>query len=86
MGSGHWLEYARGTYEQRKDTLHLQGFYCNADYSLKKEGGCYTFGAYDERFKIVFKKDSVVNLLSFSNTVPVKLILVKRGTCVAKPL
>lgn len=86
MNRGHWDEYARGTYEQRSDTLHLTGFFCNPDYSLKKEGGCFRFGAYVEDFKVSSKNDSTLSLLSFSNTIPVNLRLVKRVPCVAKPL
>jgi len=86
MSKGHWLEYAKGTYEQRTDTLHLNGFFCNADYSLKKEGGCFRFGAYDDSFKVNSKSDSGLTLLSFSSTIPIRLKLVKRMSCVAKPL
>lgn len=86
MGKGHWAEYARGTYEQQGDTLHLKGFFCNPDYSLKKEGGCFGFGPYVEDFKVISKKDSALSLVSFSNTIPVRLRLVKRVACVAKPL
>ncbi|WP_121196996.1 fumarate hydratase [Mucilaginibacter gracilis] len=86
MNSGHWMEYAKGTYEQQSDTLHLKGFFCNPDFSLKKEGGCFRFGAYVEDFKISSKSDSALALLSFSSTIPVKLRLVKRVPCVEKPL
>jgi len=86
MKSGHWLEYAKGTYEQKSDTLHLNGFFCNPDYSLKKEGGCFRFGAYDERFVVSSKSDSGLVLLPFSSTMAVKLRLVKRIACVVKPL
>lgn len=86
MNAGHWQEYAKGTYTQKGDTLHLNGFYCNPDYTLKKEGGCFSFGAYDEQFKVKLKGDSGLSLLSFSNSIPVNLRLLKRTTCVAKPL
>lgn len=86
MNSGRWTEYAKGTYEQKADTLHLKGFFCNPDYSLKKEGGCFRFGAYVEDFVVSSKSDSSLSLLSFSSTIPLKLRLVKRIPCVAKPL
>jgi hypothetical protein len=86
MNKGHWLEYAKGTYVQRTDTLHLNGFFCNPDYSLKKEGGCFRFGAYDDSFKISSKSDSALTLLSFSSTVPIQLKLVKRMSCVPQAL
>src|SRR6187402_2171909 len=36
MNSGHWAEYIRGTYTQQHDTLHLKGYFSNANYTLKK--------------------------------------------------
>ncbi|EHQ27194.1 hypothetical protein [Mucilaginibacter paludis] len=86
MNKGRWQEYAKGTYEQKSDTLHLNGFFCNADYTLKKEGGCFRFGAYDESFKLSTAGDSTINLLSFSNTIPMRLKLVKRIPCVPRAL
>src|ERR1700710_349067 len=58
MNSGHWSEYVRGSYQQHSDTLHLRGQFCNADYSLKQEGGCFRSGIYEEFFKISKKTDS----------------------------
>jgi hypothetical protein len=86
MSKGHWLEYAKGTYEVKTDTLNLKGFFCNADYSLKKEGGCFRFGAYEDSFKLSSKKDSALSLSSFNSTIPIRLKLVKRISCVEKPL
>src|ERR1700712_4996943 len=39
MKSGTWTEYARGTYDARKDTLHFKGQFCNADMTLKDDKG-----------------------------------------------
>jgi hypothetical protein len=86
MNKGHWTEYAKGTYEQKSDTVHVNGFFCNPDYSLKKEGGCFRFGAYDEQFKVSSKGDSVISLAPFSTPLPIVLKLVKRGVCSPKPL
>ena len=86
MSKGHWVEYAKGTYQQKADSVMIKGFFCNADYSLKKEGGCFRFGDYEDSFKIISKNDSTLNLLSFTNTLPIKLKLVKRMGCVPKAL
>ncbi len=86
MNAGHWTEYIRGTYKQNNDTLHLKGNFCNADYSLKKEGGCFRYGVYEEFFKIGKKTDSLVQFLSTSSVIPVNLRLIKKITCNPKPL
>src|ERR1700739_5083986 len=44
--SGQWTEYIKGAYSQRGDTLHLRGQFCNANFSLKQEGGCFRSGIY----------------------------------------
>jgi hypothetical protein len=86
MNAGHWTEYIRATYKQSNDTLHLKGQFCNADYSLKKEGGCFRSGPYEEFFKVSKKTDKSVQFLSTSNVIPVNLRLIKKITCNPKPL
>jgi hypothetical protein len=86
MNSGHWTEYIRGTYSQQNDTLHLKGVFCNADYSLKTEGGCFRYGVYQEYFKLNLKTDTVIQFSGTNDVVPIKLKLVKRITCHVKPL
>ncbi len=85
MRSGHWAEYARGSYQQRSDTLHLRGQFCNADYSLKQEGGCFRSGIYEEFFKVSKKTDSLVQFSSTSNVIPINAHLIKHTTCNPKP-
>lgn len=86
MNSGHWSEYIRGSYQQKNDTLHLRGQFCNADYSLKQEGGCFRSGIYEEFFKISKKTDSLIQFSSTSSVVPIYAYLIKRTTCNPKPL
>jgi hypothetical protein len=86
MNKGQWKEYIRGTYHQSNDTLHIKGNFCNADYSLKKQAGCFRYGPYEEHFKVTKKGDSLVQFISTSNVIPVNLHLVKRTTCVPKPI
>ncbi len=86
MNSGHWAEYAKGTYQQRNDTLHLKGQFCNADYSLKNEGGCFRSGVYEDFFKVGKKTDSLIQFSSISSVVPINAHLIKRTTCNPKPL
>jgi hypothetical protein len=86
MSSGHWSEYVRGSYQQRDDTLHLRGQFCNADYSLKQEGGCFRSGIYEEFFRVSKKTDSLIQFSSTSNVIPINARLIKRTTCNPKPL
>ena len=86
MNSGHWSEYVRGSYQQRSDTLHLRGQFCNADYSLKQEGGCFRSGIYEEFFKVSKKTDSLVQFSSTSSVIPINAHLIKHTTCNPKPL
>src|ERR1700761_1435489 len=86
MNKGQWTEYMRGVYTQKDDTLHLKGVFCNADYSLKLEGGCFRSGVYQEYFKVNLKTDTAIQFTGTNDVVPIKLKLVKRTTCHVKPL
>ncbi|TWI98744.1 hypothetical protein JN11_02932 [Mucilaginibacter frigoritolerans] len=86
MNSGHWTEYCRGTYDQKNDTLHLKGQFCNADMSLKDDKGCFRSGDYEEFFKVSKKADSLVQFASTTNIIPVNARLIKKTTCTPKPL
>ncbi|MGN6640672.1 MAG: fumarate hydratase [Mucilaginibacter sp.] len=84
--SGHWTEYVKGNYQQRNDTLHMRGQFCNANYTLKDEGGCFRSGIYEEYFKVEKKGDSLVDLQASSSVIPINLRLIKRTGCTPKPL
>ncbi len=86
MNSGRWAEYTKGTYEQKSDTLHLKGQFCNADMTLKDDKGCFRSGDYEEYFKISKKTDSLVQFASTTNVIPINAHLVKRTSCHPKPL
>jgi hypothetical protein len=85
MASGHWTEYIKGNYQQRKDTLRLRGQFCNANYTLKPEGGCLRSGIYEESFMVKKIGDSSVQFLG-SSVIPINTHLIKRTTCTQKPL
>ena len=86
IGSGHWTEYVRGSYQQMSDTLHMRGQFCNADYSLKQEGGCFRSGIYEELFLVSKKTDSLIQFSSTSSVIPINAHLIKHTTCNQKPL
>lgn len=83
--SGHWTEYVKGGYLQHGDSLVMRGQFCNANYSLKAEGGCFHSGIYEETFKVKKNGDSLVSLTG-SSVIPIGLRLEKRTTCTQKPL
>jgi hypothetical protein len=83
--SGHWTEYIKGNYQQTGDTLHVRGQFCNANYSLKEEGGCFRLGIYEETFVVKKNSDSLISLRGTS-VIPIDLHLKKRTTCTQKPL
>jgi len=84
--SGHWVEYVKGAYFQINDTLHVRGQFCNADHSLKPEGGCFRSGIYEEIFKVKKAGDSLVEFAAASSLIPIKARLIKRTTCTPKSL
>ena len=86
MRSGRWAEYCKGTYSQKQDTLHLKGQFCNADFSIKDDKGCFRSGDYEEIFKVSKKGGSLIRLESTSDVIPIDARLVKRLSCQPKPL
>jgi hypothetical protein len=86
MKSGHWVEYTRGNYGRRNDTLFLKGQFCNPDYTIKDKANCFRIGVYEEIFKINKITDSTIRLSSTSGVIPVDAHLIKRTTCHIKPL
>lgn len=84
--SGHWIEYVKGTYEKKQDTVHVRGNFCNPDYSIKDAGGCFRSGIYEEHFKLKKKGDSVLEFAGASSVIPIEARLIKHTTCTPKPL
>lgn len=86
MKTGRWTEYTRGHYVQRNDTLFLKGQFCNPDYTIKEDAGCFRIGVYEEFFKVTKKTDSLVQLASTTGVIPISARLIKRNSCKIKPL
>jgi hypothetical protein len=84
--NGQWAEYAKGTYVQKQDTLRLKGLFCNANFSYKVEGGCFRSGNYTEVFTLRKKTDSVIQFFPTTSVIPFDARLIKRSTCIPKPL
>jgi len=86
MSAGHWVEYVKGTYLQKNDTLHLKGLFCNADWTIKDDKGCFRYGDYEEFFKAAKKTDSLVSLQNTTSVIPINARLIKKRTCHPKPI
>jgi hypothetical protein len=86
MNAGHWTEYVKGSYQQRHDTVFMDGGFCNPDYTLKGDGGCFRTGVYREFFVLKAKKDSAIEFLGSTTVIPIKARLIKKTTCTPKPI
>lgn len=86
MNRGHWTEYMKGTYQQRHDTVFMDGGFCNPNYTLKADGGCFRTGSYREFFVISKKTASLIRFTGSTEVIPVTVRLIKKITCNPKPL
>jgi len=86
MSKGQWTEYIRGTYQQKNDSLHLKGVFCNPDFSIKLDATCFRAGVYEEYFKVDKKTDSLVQFSGTPSVIPISLRLINKLTCHIKPL
>ena len=84
--NGRWAEYAKGVYDQKNDTLHVRGLFCNANFTYKDPTGCFRSGVYEEYFKMIKKTDSALQFNSTSSVITINTHLIKRTTCTPKPL
>jgi hypothetical protein len=86
MKSGHWVQYTRGHYEQRNDTIFLKGQYCNPDFTIRETPACTGMGVYAEIFKVAKKAGANIQLSSTSSVISINARLVKKTSCSIKPL
>lgn len=86
MASGNWTEYVKGTYLQKNDTLHAKGLFCNRDWTIKNDKGCFRYGDYEEFFKMIKKNANVVQFANTTNVIPIKAHLIKKYTCHPNPI
>ncbi|MEO6150924.1 MAG: fumarate hydratase [Mucilaginibacter sp.] len=84
MSKGRWTEYMKGRYSRSNDTLHLKGFFYNADGSFKKPGSCFRVGVYEDFFKVTKQSDSLIQLSANQSDLPLSLKLITRTTCTPK--
>jgi hypothetical protein len=81
--NGQWIEYAKGVYVVRGDSLLVDGLYTKADWK-QKISGCHRTGQFLPRFKIVrYTPDSLV----LENRFDQRPLLLKKTTpitCIPK--
>jgi hypothetical protein len=85
FNNGKWLEYAKGTYTSKGDTLILKGTFTKSNFK-QKISGCYRIGVYNPVFLVTGKTNKTLMLQSLQNHAPVILKLKQKTSCVPKPL
>ena len=82
---GKWLEYAKGTYVLRNDSLLLSGTFTKPNFK-QKISGCYRIGLYLETFLIKKAEERSIQLVSLKQHRPIQLALKEKITCIQKPI
>lgn len=85
FNNGSWVEYAKGVYETKKDTLIITATFTKPDFK-QKISGCYRTGQYLPAF--VIKKNTIDTLYleGIQDHLPLNLYIKQRINCVPKPL
>jgi hypothetical protein len=83
--NGVWMEYLKGTYTLKGDTLQLLGTFTKSNFK-QKISGCYRIGTYKPVFVIDQYSEKEMRLHNLSTHFPVLLKLKERTTCTPKPL
>ena len=82
---GKWLEYAKGTYVVRNDSLLLSGTFTKSNFK-QKISGCYRIGLYLETFLIKKATDKSIELVSLKQHRPITLAIKEKINCIQKPI
>lgn len=85
FNQGLWKEFAKGTYQERGDTLYLSGTFTKAN-GKQKISGCYRIGQYTNTLIIQKNTKNSLLLKSLSQQIPISLQLSKTVICEPKPL
>ncbi len=83
--NGTWLEYLKGTYAVKGDTIQFFGTFTKSNFK-QKISGCYRIGTYKPVYVIEKHSGSELKLKSLSTHFPVLLKLKEKITCIPKPL
>lgn len=85
FNNGIWTEYAKGVYENKKDTLLITATFTKPDFK-HKISGCYRIGQYTPAFLIRKTTSDTLSLESLQDNLPLNLILKQRTRCVQSVL
>lgn len=80
---GNWQEYARGVYVMRGDSIIVEGIYTRED-GRQKISGCYRYGQYVPKFKLVYQSGDSLVLENRFDATPIILRKVQDIDCVPK--
>lgn len=82
---GKRIEYAKGIYVLKEDSLFLNGVYTKENYK-QKISGCFNIGSYRHNFLVLGIADGNMNIRDLSNNVEGKLLRTATFECVPQPL
>jgi len=85
FNNGSWIEYAKGTYLTKGDTLMLTTTFTKSNFK-QKISGCYRIGQYLPAFIIRKNTGDSLYLESLKQHSNIKLSLIERTVCIQKPL
>lgn len=83
--NGSWLEFAKGIYAVKSDTVYLSGTFTKPNFK-QKISGCYRIGQYTETFVVNKKSLGFLELKSLKQHLPVTLKLKEKITCIPQPI
>lgn len=85
FNDGRWMEYAKGTYQTKNDTLIFAATFTKSNFK-QKISGCYRIGQYIPAFVIKKNTSDSLYLESIQEHLQLRLALKERTVCVQKPL
>lgn len=85
FNEGKWLEYAKGTYSVRNDSLLISGTFTKSNFK-QKISGCYRVGQYIETFIIKGRSSESIHLESLKQHLPLQLSLKEKITCIQQAI
>lgn len=80
FNDGHWQEFVKGTYQQKKDTLLLVGTFTKSNFK-QKISGCYRIGQYNHGFLIQKQSPDSLLLQDVGQHLPMLLHLKTKLHC-----
>ncbi|MFA6945065.1 MAG: fumarate hydratase [Pedobacter sp.] len=85
FNKGSWIEYAKGTYLTKGDTLMFTATFTKSNFK-QKISGCYRIGQYLPAYIIKKNSGDSLYLESLKQHLQIKLSLKEKIVCVQKPL